>query len=101
MPHLESRTGFFAKAKAFRTLDLLQGYWQTSLSLEAQALFIMVTNDCLFTPTRVAQVIFNAMVYFQCVMQEVLEGLIEIMCLVWVDNRVIERHTVEELVRRL
>ena len=89
MPHLESMPSLFAQAKAFCTLDLLQGYWQMPLRPEAQELFTMVTTSGLFTPTRVPQGVLNATAYFQSVMHEVLDGLIRKVCLVWVDDVVI------------
>ena len=72
MPNRESMSRSFASAKAFCTLDMLQGYWQTPLSPEEQELFTMVTTEGLFTPTRVPQGALNATAYFQSVMQTML-----------------------------
>ena len=47
------------------------------------------------------QGVLNATAYFQAVMQEVLEGLINKICLVWVDDVVIWGRSGSELVDRL
>ena len=52
------------------------------LAPEAQEVFIIVTPEGLFTPTRVSQVL-NATSYFQGVMTDLLRGLD---CRVWVDD---------------
>ena len=74
MPNLERMAKQFSGARAFCTLDLLQGYWQAPLDPDAQELFTMVTKEGLFTPTRVPQGVLNATTYFQSVMQQVLQG---------------------------
>ena len=101
MPHLESMPGLFARAKAFCTLDLFQGYWQMPLSPDAQESFTMVTTQSLYTPTRVPQGVLNATAYFQGVMHQVLEGLINAVCLVWVDDVVIWGSSAVELLDRV
>ena len=101
MPNLESMPGLFAQAQAFCTLDLLQGYWQMPLDPQAQELFTMVTTEGLYTPTRVPQGVLNATAYFQGVMQKVLSGLVNEICLVWVDDVVIWGNSDSELLERL
>ena len=98
MPNLEDVARLFAHATAFCTLDLLQGYWQMPLRRDAREMFTMVTPGGLFTPTRVPQGVLNATAYFQAVMRNVLDGLIDNVCLVWVDDIVIWGDTAEELV---
>ena len=83
MPNLESMSGLFAQAKAFRTLDSLQGQWQMPLDPQAQELRTIVTTEGLYTPTRAPQRVLNATAYSQGVMQRVLSGLIDEIRLVW------------------
>ena len=52
-----------AGSKAFCTMDCLQGYWQCPLAEEAQELFTFVTQEKLFSPTRVPQGVTNATSY--------------------------------------
>lgn len=68
---------------------------------EAQSLFIMVTSGGLNTPRRVPQGVPNAIAYFQDVMRDGLDELIESICLVWVDDIVIWGNTAEQLISPL
>ena len=101
MPRLEELGYLLRGAGAFRTLNMIQGSWQTPMHENAQEMFTMVTTGGLFTPTRVPQVVVNATAYFQTIMSEVLEGLVERVCLVWVDDVVIWGRDAAELVARL
>ena len=49
----------------FCTMACLQGYWQCPLAEEAREYFTLVTEDSLFTPTRVPQGVMNATSYFR------------------------------------
>lgn len=66
----------------FGEMDLLQRYWQMSLTPEAREIFTeKATPEGLFTPTRVPQGVSNATEYFQCALTDFLRGL---NCKVWV-----------------
>ena len=89
MPNLEDKASLFAGATAWCTLDMLQGYWQVSLSEGGQEMFTVVTPEGLFTPRRVPPEVLNATGYFQATMGDVLEKHIDKICLMWVDDIVI------------
>lgn len=76
----------FTGLQAFRTLGLLQGYWQCHLAVEAQEQFTTVTNKGLFTPIRVPQGVLNATACLQGMMTSVLGGLIEHVYVVYFDD---------------
>ena len=76
----------YAGAVAFCTIDCLQDYWQCPLAEEAREYFTFVTEDGLFTPTRVPQGVMNATSYFQGITMEVLENLVGRACLIYVDD---------------
>ena len=61
----------------------------------------MVTPEGLFTPRRVPPGVLNATGYFQATMDDVLDGYIEKICLVWVDDIMIWGETPEILLKRL
>ena len=61
----------------------------------------MVTPEGLFTPRRVLPGVLNATGYFQATMDDVLDGYIEKICLVWVDDIMIWGETPEILLKRL
>ena len=99
MPNLEDKASLFAGADAWCTLNMLQGYWQVPLSEDAQEMFTMVTPEGLFTPRRVPPGVLNATGYFQATTGDVLEGYIDKICLVWVDDIVIWGKTPEILLK--
>ena len=61
----------------------------------------MVTPEGLFIPRRVPPRVLNATGYFQASMGDVLDWYIDKICLVWVDDIVIWRDTLEILFKRL
>ena len=61
----------------------------------------MITPEGLFTPCRVSPGVLNATGYFQATMDDVLDGYIEKICLVWVDDIMIWGETPEILLKRL
>lgn len=65
MQNLEALARFFTGARAFFTLDMLRGYRQISLSLEAQPLSTMVTPGGLYISRHVLQDVLNATASFQ------------------------------------
>ena len=101
LPNLEDKASLFADATAWCTLDLLQGYWQVPLREDDQEMFTMVTPEGLFTPRRVPPGVLNATGYFQATTGDVLEGYIDKICSVWVDDIVIWGKTPEILLKRL
>ena len=61
----------------------------------------MVTPEGLFTPRRVPPGLLNATGYFQGTMGGVLEGYIDKICLLWVDDIVIWGEAPENILKRL
>lgn len=71
------------------------------LSPETQAVFTIVTPKEVLTPKIISQGVLNAMTYFQRVMHDVLDRLVDGMCLVWLDDVVIWGNMAEKLVEWL
>ena len=61
----------------------------------------MVTPEGSFTPRRVPPGVLNATGYLQATMGDVLDGYIDEICLVWVDNVMIWGETPEILLKLL
>ena len=101
MPNLEDEASLFAVATAWCTLDMLQGYWQVPLSEDAREMFTMVTPGGWLTPHRVLPGVLNATGYFQATIGDVLDGYIDKICLVWVDDIVIWGEKPETGLKRL
>lgn len=75
MPFDEAEMENLLGAMCSSKLDLLHGYWQMSLALEAQEAFTIVTPDWLFSPTRVSQGESNSTSYFPSTLSRISSGL--------------------------
>ncbi|POM68486.1 LOW QUALITY PROTEIN: Hypothetical protein PHPALM_15352 [Phytophthora palmivora] len=63
-------------ACGFGTFDFYKGFWQMPLHPNSRELFSFVTDDGVFTPTRVPQEASDSAVHFQSQMNEVMKGLL-------------------------
>ncbi|OWZ15876.1 Retrovirusrelated Pol Polyprotein from transposon 297 [Phytophthora megakarya] len=57
-------------AYAFGLFDLFKGFWQRPLHPDSQELFSFVTEEGVFTPTRVPQGTSDSATHFQLQMQD-------------------------------
>ena len=100
-PILEDKASLFAGATAWCTFD----YAARLLAGAAERGFPQELHHChsegLFTPRRVPPRVPNATRYFQETMGDVLEGYMDKICLVWVDDIVIWGKTPEIISKRL
>ncbi|CAM9897432.1 unnamed protein product, partial [Chrysoparadoxa australica] len=86
MPLLEEVMGFCEGARCFFTFDGLKGFWQFPLAEDCQELFTFISEDGLWTPTRVPQGSMNAAVFYQSVMEKVLAEEMNHICVNWLDD---------------
>ena len=100
-PNVADKAFLLAGAISWRTLGLLKGYWQVPLSEDYLEMFTMVTPEGLFTPLRVPPAVLNATGYFQATMGDGLEGYMDNIRSVWVDDIVIWVVTPESFLKRL
>lgn len=73
-------------ALSFGTFDLFKGFWQMPLHDDSQELFSFVTEDGVYTPTRVPQGAVDSALHFQSQMQEVYSRLLYNSMLIWIDG---------------
>ena len=95
MPNLEDKASLFEGAAAWCPLGTQQEYWQVPLSEGTQEMLTTVIPEGLFTPRRVPPGVLNPTRYFQATICDVLEGYIDKICLLWVDDIVIWGKTPE------
>ena len=100
MPHLESVIQSFADKNFFATFDLSQGYWQLPLAKTSQECQSFVTQDGVFTPTRVLHDNANSVAYLQSCMTQMTES-IRANVIIWLDDVLITASTEEELLEVL
>ncbi|OWZ07849.1 LOW QUALITY PROTEIN: hypothetical protein PHMEG_00019703 [Phytophthora megakarya] len=65
--------------------DLKNGFWQLPLAEESQEVLSFMTDEGVYTPTRVSQGAMDSALHFQSQMQRVLAELIPHNAQVWID----------------
>ncbi|KAE8969903.1 hypothetical protein PR003_g28562, partial [Phytophthora rubi] len=96
MPNLLVVIAKVKGAYYFATFDLFKGFWQLMLHPDCQEFFSFITNDTVYTPTRVPQGATDSPIHFQNQMQEVFRDMLYDNVLIWVDDIVVFARTVEE-----
>jgi len=90
------------KPRFFAKLDLTNGYHQMPLAKESQKYTAFTCNRGIFHWTRVAMGLKNSAAYFQKVMsEEVLAGLVQHICELYIDDCIIFADTEKELLNRV
>jgi len=75
LPRIDESLDVLAGSKFFSTLDLLSGYWQVSLSPDAQDKAAFITRDGLWKWKLLPFELASALATFQRLMEQVLSGL--------------------------
>ena len=91
-----------SKPKVFAVLDLTQGYYQTSISVESRPYTTFRTSKGLYQWKRLPMGLKGAPSYFQHAMQStVLGGLLQSTCEVYLDDIIVYAQTEQELLHNL
>ncbi|GMF14713.1 unnamed protein product [Phytophthora fragariaefolia] len=88
-------------AYAFGLFDLFKRFWQLSLHPISQELYSFVTEDGVFTPTRVPQGASDSATHFQLPMQDRFRDMLYDNLLVWIDDLLLFAKTLEEYLAKL
>ncbi|OWZ04566.1 hypothetical protein PHMEG_00023512, partial [Phytophthora megakarya] len=88
-------------AYGFGAFDFHKGFWQMPLHPNSQEMFSFVTEDGVFTPTRVPQGASDSAVHFQAQMNEVLKDLLFRSVLVWIDDVLLYAQSADEFLANL
>jgi transposase InsO family protein len=99
MPHLEVVAQKVRGCKYFQSFDAFKGFWQLPLSEESQEHFSFITDEGVYTPTRVPQGCSDAVMYFQHTMQKIFEEQFNKTLLLWLDDILSYSTTFEELLK--
>ncbi|KAE8980839.1 hypothetical protein PR001_g24179 [Phytophthora rubi] len=98
MPNLLVVLAKVKGAYFFATFDLFKGFWQLLLHPDCREFFSFITNDTVYTPTRVPQSATDSPIHFQNQMQEVFRDMLYENVLIWVDDMVLFAKTAEEFI---
>ncbi|KAE9009233.1 hypothetical protein PR001_g16486 [Phytophthora rubi] len=99
MPNLASAAGAVRGAVAFARFDLLKGFWQLPLHPNCQEMFSFLTEDAVYTPTRVPQGATDSALHFQAQLQRILAPLLHRNCLLWIDDILLFASSMDEFLR--
>ncbi|KAE8955777.1 hypothetical protein PF011_g31695 [Phytophthora fragariae] len=99
MPNLAVVSSSVRGAKCFAKFDMIKGFWQLPLDVDSQELMSFMTEDTVYTPTRVPQGAVDFAIHFQ--MQDAMAPMLQRNALVWVDDVIIFAPTVEEFLQAL
>ena len=100
MPSLESVVSEVAGDACFATFDLCHGYWQMPLHPDSQECQSFITQDGVYTPTRVLQGQTNAVPYFQSAVSNIIKPLRD-RILQWLDDLLMHCPTPQDLLTTL
>eukprot|EP00644_Phytophthora_capsici_P012504 jgi/Phyca11/122030/e_gw1.46.463.1 len=73
-------------AYGFGAFDFYKSFWQMPLHPDSREFFSFVTEDGVFTPTRVPQGATDSAVHFQAQINDILKDLLFRSVLVWIDD---------------
>ncbi|GMF45514.1 unnamed protein product [Phytophthora fragariaefolia] len=82
----------------FATFDLFKGFWQLLLHPDCRESFSFITNDTVYTPTRVPQGATDSPIHFQSQMHEVFRDMLYENVIIWVDDIVVFAKPAEEFI---
>ncbi|KAE8978399.1 hypothetical protein PR001_g24855 [Phytophthora rubi] len=85
----------------FGAFDFHKGFWQMPLHPNSREIFSFVTEDGVFTPTRVPQGASDSAVHFQAQMNDVLKDLLFRSVFVWIDDVLLYARTAGEYLENL
>ncbi len=80
----------------FGLFDFLKGFWQLPLSIESQEILSFMTDEGIYSPTRVPQGCTDAALHFQATMEECFKELLYSQLLIWIDDMLLFGETIEE-----
>jgi hypothetical protein len=86
MPVLEVILGHLVGSRVFFSLDFFKGYWQFLLAEASQELISFITDERVFTPTRVLMGGSDSVAYCQSTVPEMFEDVLYKGLLVWLDD---------------
>eukprot|EP00644_Phytophthora_capsici_P015135 jgi/Phyca11/128315/e_gw1.75.173.1 len=86
MPILQLITEHVRGMKHFGLFDFIRGFWQLPLEEACREILSYMTDQKIYTPTRVPQGCSDAALYFQRTMEDCFRKLLYKHLLVWVDD---------------
>ncbi|OWZ09911.1 hypothetical protein PHMEG_00017315 [Phytophthora megakarya] len=99
MPSLSTRLNHVKKKKHKQTVDFLKSFWQMALGLISQESQSYMTDDGIFTSTRLHQGWADSSLHFQQSIEKIMREsqLLYDDVLTWIDDLLIYAETIDEL----
>eukprot|EP00644_Phytophthora_capsici_P019273 jgi/Phyca11/132444/e_gw1.167.22.1 len=100
-PNLASVLHNVEGAVGFGQFDFFKGFWQLPLHESCQELFSFVTEDGVFTPTRVPQGACDSALHFQLQMHACFQEMLYTAVLIWIDDILLFARSKDEYLNQL
>jgi len=101
LPFLEVDLEKAVSAGYYAVLDADNGYFQIENDEKFAEIFSILTEDGIFTPTRLVQGTIDGVAVFQSAMMTILADQIHRTVAIWIDDVIIFAHSAEELLQEL
>ena len=101
LPRIDDMLDTFHNAKYFSTLDLMSGYWQVPVAENDKEKTAMVTSSGLFEWNVMPFGLCNSPSTFQRLMDVLLSGLQDNVCLVYIDDIIVFSSSFDDHLSRL
>ena len=86
MPLVDTVLEEAVRGKYFASLDCDNGYWQIAVHPDFAEIFSFLTEDGIFTPTRLLQGIVDGVAVFQGLMSTILVDFLHKSVIIWIDD---------------
>ena len=96
LPHIQEPFESKAGSAHFSSMDFKSGFWQIKMAPESQYTTVMVGNLGFYEFTHMPFQLCNAPATFQCLMQNTVEELSLMYCIIFLDNVIVFSRMEEE-----
>ena len=101
LPRIGDLLAHLEGSRFFASLDLLKGYWQFPVDLQSQRFLAFITHRGIFQFTRVVMGARNSAAHFQRIMTEILDTMLFVGVLLYLDDILVYATNPVDLVNRL
>jgi transposase InsO family protein len=100
-PNLAAVTQCVRGAYGFGKFDFFKGFWQLPLDPDCREMYSFVTEDGVFTPTRVPQGAADSALHFQAQMHDCFREQLYQSVLIWIDDVLLWASSPGDFIERL
>ncbi|KAJ8575615.1 hypothetical protein ON010_g3595 [Phytophthora cinnamomi] len=96
MPNLKTTLETVRGKKQYGLFDFIRSFWQLAVAEESREMLSYMTDEGVFTPTRVMQGSCDSALHFQVSMENCVAELLHEYLLIWIDDLLLFADTIAE-----